>query len=648
MPVNNTTYTNSVEVNTFDNDCNNFCIGDENSDNVINNSSSDSDVNSNILSEDEKCENVELIIARWACRNSICHSVLDDLLISLSKCSQFKNLPKDSRTLLHTPSTTVLKNITGGVYYHFGVVNEIEYLFKTFKNIPTVLQLVVGVDGLPLMKNPPSQLWPILGYFSNIVVEKPKVFIIGAYYGKSKPGECNEYMQDFVDELCTLINVGTVVNNININILLKAIICDTPAKSYILNVRGHTSKNACLRCYTIGQYENNRVCFPDLTANLRTHSDFIAYSDSEFHCGETIISKIPKFDIINDIPFDYMHSVCIGVMKKLLLFWTGGVKRHHLTLPKNLLFVLDARLNNLGQYVPHEFQRTPNENSRKHPIHDASRLKATELRQILLYTGMVIFHDVLSKEVYNHFLEFCVAIRILSIDNISDEYNEFAKKLIYHFVATFAHIYGKCYMSHNIHTILHLADDVKKFGSLNKFSAFPFENYMQPLKKKIKSGVKPLQQLVRRYTEEKILWDSQKSASENYNVPFNFQCKFKNRPFTEDSCEPQFTGWKMKNYIIKLNKADSCVKMKNGDIVQIENIATSKTSDDTILIIGRKFNKLSNFFDDPCSSNLLSIESASNLSYLLSWKLSEIKDKMMCLPLTNSNVFIILPLLHTQ
>lgn len=95
LPVNNTTNTNSVEVNTFDNDCNNFCSGDENSDN---NSSSDSDVNSNILSEDEKCENVELIIARWACRNSICHSVLDDLLISLSKCSQFKNLPKDSRT----------------------------------------------------------------------------------------------------------------------------------------------------------------------------------------------------------------------------------------------------------------------------------------------------------------------------------------------------------------------------------------------------------------------------------------------------------------------------------------------------------------------------------------------------------------------
>jgi len=135
------------------------------------------------------------------------------------------------------------------------------------------------------------------------------VFIIGAYYGKSKPSDCNEYMQDFVDELCTLINVGIVVNNVHIKVLLKAIICDAPAKSYILNFRGHTAKNSCLRCSTIGQYENNRVYFPDLTSNLRTHRDFVACIDTEFHCGETVISKILEFDIINSTPFDYMHSV---------------------------------------------------------------------------------------------------------------------------------------------------------------------------------------------------------------------------------------------------------------------------------------------------------------------------------------------------
>lgn len=595
----------------------------------------------------EENEDIELTIAKWAVRNSICHSVLDDLLVSLSKHTEFKHLPKDSRTLLHTPSSTILKNIDGGVYYHFGIVSELEYLCKVHTHLPSTLLLMVGIDGLPVTKNPPSQLWPILGYFSNIPDKKHKVFIIGAYYGKSKPGDCNEYMQDFVDELCLLINKGVTINNITIKVLLNAIICDTPAKSFVLNIRGHTAKKSCLRCQTIGQFENNRVYFPDLTFSLRTHDDFVAYTDSDFHYGETVLSKLPKFDIINNIPYDYMHSVCIGIMKKILIFWTGGVKKHNLALPKKLISVLDSRLNNLGQHIPHEFQRAPNENSRKHPIHDASRLKATELRQILLYTGMVIFHKVISEEVYNHFLEFCIAIRILFTNNITSEYNKFAKSLILHFVASFAQIYQKCYMSHNMHSILHLSDDVEKFGPLNSFSAFPFESYMQPLKKKIKSGVKPLQQLVRRYAEEKILWHNQKLKPENCNSSINYQCKIKNRPLIENSCDPQFTGWKMPNFVLKLNKADNCVKMQNNDIVVIENIATSKC-DNSVVIIGRKFSKLTNFFEKPLLSHLLNIYSASNLSNLQSWKLNTIKEKMMCLPLTDIDSYVILPLLHLQ
>lgn len=79
--------------------------------------------------------------------------------------------------------------------------------------------------------------------------------------------------------------------------------------------------------------------------------------------------------------------------------------------------------------------------------------------------------------------------------------------------------------------------------------------------------------------------------------PINNLCKLKNRPFTENRCEPQFTGWKMPNFILKLNKADNCVKMKNNDVVLIENIATSKFDNSIILIIGRKFNKLTTFFE---------------------------------------------------
>ncbi|KAF0689181.1 Uncharacterized protein FWK35_00037435, partial [Aphis craccivora] len=427
---------------------------------------------------DTQDEDIEVVIAKWANRNNVCHSVLDDLLFSLSKFHYFKNLPKDSRTLLHTPVKTVLKNIKGGVYYHFGISNQIKYLMKLKQDLPPKLLLVIGIDGLPITKNPASQLWPILGYFTNLGIEKPRVFIIGAHYGQSKPDDSNEYLKDFVNELCILNDVGITIEGKKINVVLKAIICDSPAKAFVLNIHHHTAKNSCLRCHTIGKYENNRVYFPDFSASMRNHTEFISYSDNDFHCGKTILTKIPNFDIINNIPFNYMHCVCIGVMKKILTFWIGGVKKHTLALPKNLILILDKKINTLGQYIPHEFQRAPNENSRKHPLHDASRLKASELRQILLYTGMVIFPDILSKEIYENFIELCVAMRILSTANISEEYTEFAKSL----------------------------------------------------------------QLVRRYTEDQILFkDENQKSNKNSLGPINYRCKLKNRPMTNDVFEPQFT-----------------------------------------------------------------------------------------------------------
>lgn len=119
-----------------------------------------------------------------------------------------------------------------------------------------------------------------------------------------------------------------------------------------------------------------------------------------------------------------------------------------------------------------------------HPLRDANRWKASELRQCLLYIGIVVFRNILSKEVYNHFLLLSVAIRILSKNNITDEYNNYAKELLKHFVVLFKDIYGEMYMSHNIHLTLHLAEDSKLLGSLNSYLAFPFENFMQTLKKK--------------------------------------------------------------------------------------------------------------------------------------------------------------------
>jgi len=76
-----------------------------------------------------------LVIARWAVRHNITHLALDDFLKSISLFLQFKGLPKDSRTLLQTPTTTLVKEISGGIYHHFGLKADIwiKQFFQMFQ-----------------------------------------------------------------------------------------------------------------------------------------------------------------------------------------------------------------------------------------------------------------------------------------------------------------------------------------------------------------------------------------------------------------------------------------------------------------------------------------------------------------------------------
>lgn len=474
---------------------------------------------SNSLSSDhEDTPSLRLVIAQWTVRCNVPQSTVNDLLHSISIFPEFQCLPKDARTLLNTPTMVSVKDVKGGIYHHFSIKNENTDLMKQIiENLPSILYFMVGIDGLPITNNPVSQLWPILGYFSNIGNKRPQVFIIGAIYGKSKPLDSNE----FVNKIKDLSINGFSFNEKHIKVTFQGLICDAPAKSFVLNIKGHNGKNSCLRCLNVGRWMNNRVYFPDLESPLRTYTDFLTYKDQTFHNGETILTEIPNFNVIDSTPFDYMHSICIGLMKKLL-FWTG-IHKHRQSLPSNLISVLDEKLTSLSSYISFKFQRKPDLNSRRHPLRDANRWKATELRECLLYTGIVIFNNILSKEVYEHFLELSLAIRILLTSNTDEVYINYSQQLLKHFVGTFASIYVEIYMSLNVHSILHLVDDRRKYGTLNDCSAFPFESFMQPLKKKIRSGMKPLQQLACRFAEIRT---NQTNKQTNINLPgpINARC----------------------------------------------------------------------------------------------------------------------------
>lgn len=115
----------------------------------------------------------------------------------------------------------------------------------------------------------------------------------------------------------------------------------------------------------------------------------------------------------------------------------------------------------------------------------------------LLFSGLVVLRNIISYEKYLHFLSLHIAVRILSCAELCNRYIMFAHNLLLYFVDKVKVIYGFEYVSHNVHGLTHIVDDVKIYGTLDLFSAFPFENYLQYLKKLLRKPNEPLSQIIR-------------------------------------------------------------------------------------------------------------------------------------------------------
>lgn len=131
-----------------------------------------------------------------------------------------------------------------------------------------------------------------------------------------KPYDCNEFLRDFVDEAKILVADGLQYGEKHISVSIHSLIADAPAKSFVTATKGHTGYFSCAKCTTEGDYIDRRICFPDINCPKRTNESFLKQNQIEHHTGRSILLNIPNFGLISHIPFDYMHLVCIGVVKR--------------------------------------------------------------------------------------------------------------------------------------------------------------------------------------------------------------------------------------------------------------------------------------------------------------------------------------------
>ncbi|XP_047132417.1 uncharacterized protein LOC124811154 [Hydra vulgaris] len=142
-----------------------------------------------------------------------------------------------------------------------------------------------------------------------------------------------------------------------------------------------------------------------------------------------------------------------------------------------------------------EFERKPRS------LKEVLRWKATEFCQYLLYIGAAILHNVLLIDLYNNFMLLYVATFLLASPTYCVFRCNYSETLLINFVNHFGLLYGQEMIVYNVHSLIHLADDVQQHGTLDKISGFPYENYLQHLKKMMRKPQHPLAEIIRRQSE---------------------------------------------------------------------------------------------------------------------------------------------------
>ena len=202
-------------------------------------------------------------------------------------------------------------------------------------------------------------------------------------------------------------------------------------------------------------------------------------------------------------------------------------------------------------------------------------------------------------------------------------------------------IYGENQLVYNIHCFTHLMEDVRKYGPLDKVSAFPFENYLGKLKSMVRKPDNPLAQIVNRLSEQNNLETLSNLQERNFAV-----C----RKIHNDGPVPlgllkneQYKQYQHEGIYLSCTFGDNCVEI-GEQIGVVRNILRS-IDDNACSIVFSQFEVKEPLLTKPLQSDLLDIFHLPRMSECCSvHRCEDISRKYMLIPLPGQASYAAFPL----
>lgn len=278
------------------------------SDNLIPNENKNNSItvgsrNYEFLTKSYSDDSFKTNLGKCLVNNNVNHNQCNPLLEVLRTHPKLEFLPKDARSLLHTPrGKIIVKQIPPGEYIHLGLEFGIQALLQKIQenSIPEVLIIDFSTDGAEINKT--TQVWPIQFEIINVPNTKPE--IAGVYVGRAKAEHAKDLFEDFVAEFNSLAKKGGVqFNNKLVPIKLRCFIADAPARAYVLNHVTHVGEFLCSQCKVQGVRHEGSMRFSGGGHQLRTSKEYREYCDKKHHEGQSALHDLP-FDPVTQVPME--------------------------------------------------------------------------------------------------------------------------------------------------------------------------------------------------------------------------------------------------------------------------------------------------------------------------------------------------------
>ncbi|KAK3931426.1 Halomucin [Frankliniella fusca] len=476
---------------------------------------------------------------------------VDELLSGLKR--MFPILPKTTRTLLNTPSTSNIEQMGSGLFWYKGIqASLVQRLTPEYVQTHHEIQIDIGIDGVQLFKAAFDEFYPILGSLKDSDGEP---FIIGVWCGKGSP-PLEDFLDKFHLEIIQYQEAGLNYNGRMYPFRIRHFICDALARQLVKSITSHNDFHGCEKCTVRGIRYRQRTVFLNLDAALRSDNDFLNRRDELHHTGDIeVATPLERANIrmVSMFRLDPLHLVDIGVFKRWMKFLLGKYKGFPAKISGvEQLHISQAMVENIAPYIPKEFSR------HLRPLSYFVKYTATEFRRMLRYDGLVIFRDLHPDIYYNYLLLFC-GIYIFSDHELIGRLGNVGNQCLRRFIAHATQVISPAFVVYNVHNLVHIFDECTNHGTLDEISSYKYENYLGVMKRYLRSSYLPLQQLYKRDQERHgRLIRNKKSIADDEIILSG--------PHNDWNVEEQYSKLEVQGYTLARDQRNNCYLTVSGDI----------------------------------------------------------------------------------